>query len=29
MSGYIEAQLIILCLSVIYAYAIFLPAASG
>ena len=29
MSGYVEAQLIILCLSVIYAYAIFLPAASG
>lgn len=29
MSGYIESQLIILCLSVIYAYGIFLPAASG
>jgi branched-chain amino acid transport system permease protein len=29
MSGYIEAQLIILCLSIIYAYGIFLPAASG
>lgn len=29
MSGYIEAQLVILCLSVIYAYGIFLPAASG
>ena len=29
MSGYIESQLIILCMSVIYAYAIFLPAASG
>ncbi len=29
MSGYVEAQLIILCLSIIYAYAIFLPAASG
>ena len=29
MSGYIEAQLIILCLSVIYAYGIYLPAASG
>ena len=29
MSGYIEAQLIILCLSTIYAYGIFLPAASG
>lgn len=29
MSGYLEAQLIILCLSVIYAYGIFLPAASG
>ncbi len=29
MSGYVEAQLVILCLSVIYAYGIFLPAASG
>lgn len=29
MSGYIEAQLIILCLSIIYAYGIYLPAASG
>tara|TARA_R110002072_G_scaffold250758_8_gene409515 strand:- start:330 stop:1226 length:897 start_codon:yes stop_codon:yes gene_type:complete len=29
MSGYIESQLIILCLSIIYAYGIFLPAASG
>ncbi|MBD19490.1 MAG: branched-chain amino acid ABC transporter permease [Rhodospirillaceae bacterium] len=29
MSGYIEAQLIIMCLSIIYAYGIFLPAASG
>ena len=29
MSGYIEAQLVILCLSVIYAYGIYLPAASG
>ncbi|MBB43974.1 MAG: branched-chain amino acid ABC transporter permease [Rhodospirillaceae bacterium] len=29
MSGYIEAQLVILCLSTIYAYGIFLPAASG
>ena len=29
MSGYIEAQLVILCLSIIYAYGIFLPAASG
>ncbi len=29
MSGYLEAQLIILCLNVIYAYGIFLPAASG
>lgn len=29
MGGYIEAQLVILCLSVIYAYGIFLPAASG
>ena len=29
MSGYMEAQLIILCLSTIYAYGIFLPAASG
>ncbi len=29
MSGYVEAQLVILCLNIIYAYAIFLPAASG
>jgi branched-chain amino acid transport system permease protein len=29
MSGYLESQLIILCLSIIYAYGIFLPAASG
>ena len=29
MSGYLESQLIILCLNVIYAYGIFLPAASG
>ena len=29
MSGYLEAQLIILCLSTIYAYGIFIPAASG
>ena len=29
MSGYVEAQLVILCLSTIYAYGIFLPAASG
>lgn len=29
MSGYIESQLVILCLSIIYAYGIFLPAASG
>ncbi len=29
MSGYLEAQLVILCLNVIYAYGIFLPAASG
>jgi branched-chain amino acid transport system permease protein len=29
MSGYLESQLIILCLSTIYAYGIFLPAASG
>lgn len=29
MSGYIESQLVILCLSVIYAYGIFMPAASG
>ena len=29
MSGYLEAQIVILCLSVIYAYGIFLPAASG
>ena len=29
MSGYMEAQLIILCVSTIYAYGIFLPAASG
>lgn len=29
MSGYLESQLVILCLSVIYAYGIFLPAASG
>jgi branched-chain amino acid transport system permease protein len=29
MSGYLEAQLVILCLSVIYAYGIYLPAASG
>lgn len=29
MSGYLESQLVILCLSIIYAYGIFLPAASG
>lgn len=29
MSGYLESQLIILCLSIVYAYGIFLPAASG
>jgi branched-chain amino acid transport system permease protein len=29
MSGYLESQLIILCISIIYAYGIFLPAASG
>lgn len=29
MSGYLESQLIILCLNVIFAYGIFLPAASG
>lgn len=29
MSGYLESQLIILCLNVIYAYGIFLAAASG
>jgi branched-chain amino acid transport system permease protein len=29
MSGYLESQLVILCLSVIYAYGIYLPAASG
>lgn len=29
MSGYLSAQLSILCLNVIVAYAIFLPAASG
>jgi branched-chain amino acid transport system permease protein len=29
MSGYLESQLAILCLSIIYAYGIFLPAASG
>ena len=29
MSGYVEAQLVILCLSTIYAYGIFLPATSG
>lgn len=29
MSGYLEAQIIIFCLSTIYAYGIFLPAASG
>ncbi|MBK20269.1 MAG: branched-chain amino acid ABC transporter permease [Rhodospirillaceae bacterium] len=29
MSGYLESQLIILCLATIYAYGIFLPAASG
>lgn len=29
MSGYISAQLAILCLNIIIAYAIFLPAASG
>jgi branched-chain amino acid transport system permease protein len=29
MSGYMEAQLVILCLSTIYAYGIFIPAASG
>lgn len=29
MSGYMESQLIILCISTIYAYGIFLPAASG
>jgi branched-chain amino acid transport system permease protein len=29
MSGYLDSQLIILCLNVIYAYGVFLPAASG
>ncbi len=29
MSGYLESQVVILCLSIIYAYGIFLPAASG
>jgi branched-chain amino acid transport system permease protein len=29
MSGYIESQLVILCLSIVYAYGIFLPASSG
>ncbi len=29
MSGYVEAQLVILCLSTIYAYGIYIPAASG
>jgi len=29
MSGYVSAQLSILCLNIIIAYAIFLPAASG
>ena len=29
MSGYLSAQLAILCLNIIIAYAIFLPAASG
>ena len=29
MSGYLESQIVILCLSIIYAYGIFLPAASG
>lgn len=29
MSGYLEAQLVILCLNIIYAYGVFLPAASG
>ena len=29
MSGYLSAQLSILCLNIIIAYAIFLPAASG
>ncbi len=29
MSGYLESQLIILCLNVIFAYGIFLPASSG
>lgn len=29
MSGYLESQLVILCLSIIYAYGIFLPAAAG
>ena len=29
MSGYLQAQLAILCLNVVIAYAVFLPAASG
>ena len=29
MSGYLEGQVIILCISVIYAYGVYLPAASG
>ena len=29
MSGYLESQLIIFCLSTVYAYGVFLPAASG
>lgn len=29
MSGYLEAQVVILCISVVYAYGVYLPASSG